>query len=600
MSAPIVRTMVLWCPDWPIIAALREAAAEQNALGQGSTPQAAVARIGGRSDIPLALIEHGVVFACSAAARAEGVKRGLRIREAQARCPELVVQPYNAVHDNRAFEEVLTAIEAMMPGVQLLRPGTCAIRARGPARYYGGEKPAALALIALLDQLGVPGARVGIADGPFTAEQAARMAGRMAGGSAGRSAGAPAGATGARPRNSSAARVQIVPEGASAEFLAPLPVNLLDAPALVTLLRRLGVTTLAEFAALPVVDVLGRFGEAGAQLHSLASGQDSRPVIQRIPPEELDGTVEFEPPLDRIDQVTFGVRASSDRFIEALTEAQLVCTGLRIEIDSESGEVSERSWLHPRSFTAADVVDRVRWQLQGSGEVDTGLTSGITRVRVIPESVDAIGHHEVGLFGGGPDERIHHGLSRVQSMLGHGGVLTAVIGGGRTLADRQTTVPWGDRALLTRQPTQPWPGTLPPPAPTTIFPTPHPVHVLDARGETIQVDDRGTLSAPPAHFSPTGSGRTMRQIQAWAGPWPIDERWWDNETHRRSHRFQVVDASGMAWLLVLVSGSLVSGSQVSGSQVSGSQVSATPVSGTSAGNTRQVSDSSWWAEARYD
>jgi protein ImuB len=549
MSAPIVRTMVLWCPDWPVVAALREGAAEHT-FPAATSPDT----------LPLALIEHGVVFACSAAARAEGVKRGLRVREAQARCPELVVQPYNAVHDNRAFEQVLTAIEAMMPGVQLLRPGTCAIRARGPARYYGGEKPAALALVALLDQLGIPGARVGIADGPFTAEQAARMAGRLGP---------------SRPRSSTAARVQIVAEGASAEFLAPLPVSLLDSPALVTLLRRLGITTLAEFAALPVSDVLGRFGDAGAQLHALASGQDSRPVIQRIPPEELDSTVEFEPALDRIDQVTFGFRSTADSFIEGLTEAQLVCTGLRIEIDSESGEVSERSWLHPRSFTAADVVDRVRWQLQGSGEVDTGLTSGIIRVRVLPEAVDAIGHHEVGLFGGGPDERIHHGLSRVQSMLGHGGVLTAVIGGGRTLADRQATVPWGDRALLTRAPSQPWPGALPPPAPSTIFPTPHPVHVLDAAGEAIRVDERGLLSAPPARFSPTGSGSAMRQIMAWAGPWPIDERWWDAETARRAHRFQVVDAAGMAWLLVLDSGALA-------------DTSPPPAAG------------SWWAEAKYD
>jgi protein ImuB len=548
MSAPIVRTMVLWCPDWPVIAALREGAAAHT-LPTTATPDS----------LPLALIEHGVVFACSAAARAEGVKRGLRVREAQSRCPDLVVQPYNAVHDNRAFEDVLTAIEAMMPGVQLLRPGTCAIRSRGPARYYGGEKPAALALIALLDQLGIPGARVGIADGPFTAEHAARMAGRM----------------GTPSRSPHAARVQIVAERASAEFLAPLPVSLLDSPALVTLLRRLGITTLAEFAALAVSDVLGRFGEAGAQLHALASGRDSRPVIQRIPPEELDSVIEFEPALDRIDQVTFGVRSTADRFIEALTAAQLVCTGLRIEIDSESGEISERSWLHPRSFTAADVVDRVRWQLQGSGEVDTGLTSGITRVRVLPEAVDAIGHHEVGLFGGGPDERIHHGLSRVQSMLGHGGVLTAVLGGGRTLADRQTTVPWGDRALLTRAPSQPWPGALPPSAPSTIFPTPHPVHVLDAHGEAIRVDERGTLSAAPARFSPTGSGTAMRQIEAWAGPWPIDERWWDADTARRAHRFQVVDAAGMAWLLVLDSGSL-------------------------AASTDPAPAGSWWAEARYD
>jgi protein ImuB len=562
MTPPIVRTMVLWCPDWPITAALREAAAARTELAAASSTSGTALPWGDSANVPFALIEHGVVFACSAAARAEGVTRGLRVREAQARCTNLVVQNYDAVQNNRSFEPVLTAIEAMMPGVQLLRPGTCAIRSRGPARYYGGEKPAALALIALLDQLGIPGARVGIADGPFTAEQAARIA-------------PPPSRNPTAPGANARSRVHIVAEGGSAEFLAPLPVSILDSPALVTLLRRLGVGTLAEFAALGVNDVRGRFGESGAQLHALASGLDSRPVTQRIPPEELDAVIEFEPALDRIDQVTFGFRATADHFIDALIKAQLVCTGLRVEIDSESGEVSERSWLHPRSFTASDVVDRVRWQLQGSGEVDAGLTSGISRVRVIPESVDAIGHHEVGLFGGGPDERIHHGLSRVQSMLGHGGVLTAHLGGGRNLTDRQILIPWGDRPLLTRAPSQPWPGRLPPPAPSTVFPNPHPVHVLGDQGEPIEVDDRGAVSAAPAHFSSTGAGREMRRITAWAGPWPIDERWWDTATHRRAHRFQVVDAAGMAWLLVLESSLDAS------------------IAGSSAGG-------SWWAEARYD
>ncbi|HEV7951608.1 MAG TPA: DNA polymerase Y family protein [Glaciihabitans sp.] len=538
MTAAITRTLVVWCPDWPITAALR-----------GQTGSATLST----NSTALALIDRGVVYACSAAARSEGVKRGLRVREAQARCLELIVQPYDAVHDARAFEVILSAIEELIPGVQLLRPGTCAIRVQGPARYYGGEKAAGLALIELLDQLGIPGAQVGIADGPFTAEQAARSA--LLPGTE-------------RHRR---ARVHIVPQGEAAAFLAPLPISLLDAPAMVTLLRRLGVTTLADFAQLTATDVLGRFGSAGAQLHALASGLDSRPVVQRIPPEELDSAVEFEPPLDRIDQVTFGFRASADRFIDALISAQLVCTGLRIEIDTENGEVSERSWLHPRSFTPADVVDRVRWQLQGSGEVDVGLTSRITRVRVIPETVDAIGNHELGLFGAGPDEKIHHGLSRVQSMLGHGGVLTAVLGGGRTLADRQTTVPWGDRPLLTRSPQHPWPGQLPPPAPATVFPSPHPVHVLGATGENIVVDDRGELSAAPAQFSSAGSGRELRTITAWAGPWPINERWWDGDTHRMAHRFQVVDSVGMGWLLVLES-------------TSGSA----------------NSPGSWWAEARYD
>ena len=262
----ITRTMVLWCPDWPIIAAVRA----------HDVPR----------DAPIAVIDRGLVFACSAAARREGVKRGLRLREAQARCPQLLVFGYEASLDHRSFEPIVSAIEEVVPSVQLLRPGTCAIRSRGPSRYYGSEEEAALWLLDVLDAQGVPDARVGVADGPFTAERAARS-------TLGRTLG-------------HGTRIRIVPEGQSARFLGPLPIGLLEdgrrarrraiarqgqAPDLVPLLRRLGVRTLADFAALPADDVLGRFGAAGAHLHALAAGLDSRAVVPREPPEELDCVV---------------------------------------------------------------------------------------------------------------------------------------------------------------------------------------------------------------------------------------------------------------------------------------------------------------------
>jgi protein ImuB len=510
------RSMVLWVPDWPIIASRRVSPAP--------------------ADAPLALIEKGIVFACSASARIEGVQRGLRVREAQARCTDLVVRPYDGQLDSRTFETVVASIEELMPGVQLMRPGIAAVRSRGPARYYGGEKPAGLALVQLLDGLGIPGARVGIADGPFTAEQAARTA-------------------------TSGERVRVVAAGSSDSFLADLPVSLIEASvgetqhaetqSLITLLRRLGISTLGQFAALPPSDVLGRFGPGGAHLHALAGGLDSRPIVPHIPPEELDVAVAFEPALDRVDQVTFGVRASADDFIQRLVARKLVCTSLRVEIESELGDYSERSWLHPRSFTPADVVDRVRWQLQGSAEVDSGLRAGVSTVRIVPESVDAIGNHEVGLFGAGPDERIHNGLARVQSMLGHEGVLTAVVSGGRTLADRATSVPWGDRPLTPRSVREPWPGQLPLPLPATVFAVPMPVSVLAEDGSDVVVDERGAFSAAPAHFSPSATGKSLMGITAWAGPWPVSERWWDAKAALVAHRFQVVDDRGTAWLLVL-------------------------------------------------
>src|SRR6202012_189804 len=127
------------------------------------------------------------------------------------------------------------------------------------------------------------------------------------------------------------------------------------------------------------------------------------------------------------------------------------------------------------------------------------------------------------LSGAGPDQRIHSGLARVQSMLGHDGVLTAVVSGGRTLADRATTVPWGDRPLLARDPLLPWPGQLPTPLPATVFAAPYPVFVCGADGSDVVVDERGRFSVAPARFS-SASGKNPRQITAWAGPWPIAER----------------------------------------------------------------------------
>ncbi|MET0725861.1 MAG: DNA polymerase Y family protein [Leifsonia sp.] len=479
------------------------------------------------TDEPVALIEHGLVYACSAAARRDGVRRGLKLREAQARCTGLLVLPYDPLHDARAFEPVLARLEQATPGVQLLRPGTGAIRARGPVRYYGGEQQTAAALLATLSDLGLAGARIGVADGPFAAEQAAR--------------------------HSAAERVRIVPVGSTTAFLAPFPVGILVGERLSVLLRRLGVHTLGDFAALPAVDVQRRFGAEGSHAHAIAGGYDGRVVVARTPPKDFDAFIEFEPPLDRIDQVTFGVRAAADAFIEALTGAKLVCTGVRIEVASESGELAERSWLHPRWFSAADVVDRVRWQLQGAGAVDSGLRSAITSVRIRPERVDGVGNHEQGLWGTGPDERVHHGLTRVQSMLGHDGVVTAVVGGGRMLSDRQILVPWGDRPPedRVRSAARPWPGSLPELAPATVFRERHPVTLLTDAGEPVGVDARGMLTGEPRSFSSTTRPGDAQRVQAWAGPWPVVERWWDAAASRRVHRLQLVDDDGEAWLVML-------------------------------------------------
>ena len=535
------RTLVVWVPDWPIVALSRD--------GDDPPPQGA----------PIAIFAKGAVVACSAAARAEGVRRGQRRRDAQARCPQLEVVLDDPVRDHRAFAPVVAAVEEAAPDVQVIQPGLLALRARGPARFYGGEAAAATVLAGTVAAQGVDDVRVAVADGAFTAEQAARVGTRASD------------------------PLRIVPRGDASAFLAPLPVAVLDDDT-VSLFGRLGVQTLGAVAALGPERLSERFGARGARLYALASGRDPRPVQARTPPPELHREIAFEPPVALADQIAFALRMPAEEFTLRLGEQGLVCTELRVVLTGEHGDRSERVWLHPGAFDAAAIVDRVRWQLaeqaarivHGATPAATtaaarigglrigglrigGLRSAVTSVRIEPEGVDAAAHHTARLFGSGPEERVHHALSRVQAMLGHQGVLTPEIGGGRWLAERQHLVPWGDVRAEGRRESAgqaeqraPWPGSLPGPLPTSVFTPPLPVAVLDQDGDMVAVDARGDVTADPTWIS-AGDG-VRRGIRHWAGPWPVTERGWDPARARAAHRFQVIDSAQAAWLLVCEEG----------------------------------------------
>ena len=94
--------------------------------------------------------------------------------------------------------------------------------------------------------------------------------------------------------------------------------------------------------------------------------------------------------------------------------------------------------------------------------------------------------------------------------------------GGRGPAERITLTPLGDEPVPLAEPNRPWPGQLPEPSPTVLLDDP--VELLDAQGNSIRVTSRGLFSADPARL--TARGRDDR-LHWWAGPWPVDERWWD-------------------------------------------------------------------------
>jgi len=522
------RTIAVWCPDWPVVTAMATA---------GAPP-----------DAPAAVLAGGVVLACSPAARDAGVRRGLRRREAQYRCPDLLVLPRDHVGEARAFEPLVVAVEAAVPGVEVVRPGLCVLAARGPARFFGGEKVTAVHLAGLADAAmvegGVPGAgfQAGVAEGSFAAVLAAR-------------------------------RDEVVPAGQTPPFLAPYHVQVLDRPELADLLLRLGLRTLGAFAELSAGDVTARFGADGALAHRLACGLELHPPAVRAPAPDLVTSTEFDPPATHVEQAAFVTKTLAEHLHARLVELGLGCTRLGIEVETSRGEERVRLWRHEGVLTASDIAERVRWQLDGwlSGRGDDRPTAGIVRLRLVPDQVLPHGGHQLGLWGevGEDDARAARALTRVQGMLGHPAVVTAVVGTGRGPADRVRLVPWGESRdtgdpenpagargrRSTGEPEStgaPWPGQLPAPNPATVPERPLPAVVVDAVGAAVTVSGRAVVSAPPARLA-VAEGREQPVI-AWAGPWPADERWWDPDNARRRARFQLVTADGAAWLLALESG----------------------------------------------
>jgi len=191
----------------------------------------------------------------------------------------------------------------------------------------------------------------------------------------------------------------------------------------------------------------------------------------------------------------------------------------------------------------------VHWQLQASA---SGVTVGapVGLVRFVPETVEPAAAHADGLWGGDNDDRVDRGVARIQAMLGYDAVVVPVRQGGRSPSDRQAMVPWGERPTGLRPPELPWPGQLPPPAPTRVFVEPWATSVLGPAGQPVAVTERGAVTCEPTRFAVSSSrdgASGWQPVDAWTGPWPVDERWW--EAPAVVARFQVVGADGRAWLM---------------------------------------------------
>jgi protein ImuB len=500
-----MRTLVVLCPDWPLVAA-------------------------GLDAVPAAVLRGNRVVAVSAPAREEGVRLRQRRREAEASCPGIVLVAEDPAGDLRAFDPVVAAVGEFTPLLELTRPGVCSLPARGPARYFGGEASLAARIGEAVEKASGVRPRIGIADTAFAARLAAR-------------------------------HDLVVPVGETAGWLAGLPIGVLGPPGLVELLGRLGLRRVGDFTALDEGTVGSRFGSEGIRAHRLGSGFDLESLALTDPPADLTVFRELDDPVDQVETVAFLAAVLAAELAGRLAPHGLVCTRLLVEAATEHGEESSRWWRAEQPFTERAMVDRVRWQLEGwlagtSGAAGSAVTptAGVILVRLTAGEVIAESGRQLGIFGEPAEvrQRVERHVARIQGLLGHEAVGTAVMVGGRGAAEQASFVPFGEPRDEPASLGHPWPGRLPAPAPAVVHGAPIPSRVLGSEGEPVGVTGRGRLTSEPAAVQVSDGPRLT--VSGWAGPWPAEERWWDPRAGRRRARLQVELEGGAAHVLVLEGG----------------------------------------------
>ena len=212
--------------------------------------------------------DRGVVASCSYEARAYGISSAMPSARARRLCPHAVFLhgDFEAYAEySRGIHEVFASFTPLVEGISL---DEAFLDVAGARRLFGSAEDIAHAIRRrITDDLGLDCA-VGVATTKLVAKLASKVA---------------------KPKATMAGKVPgpgvlVVRPGTELDFLHPLQVTALwgVGPATEERLRRLGVRTVGDLAAIPRETLISSLGTAnGAHLHDLSWGRDPRPTRGR-------------------------------------------------------------------------------------------------------------------------------------------------------------------------------------------------------------------------------------------------------------------------------------------------------------------------------
>lgn len=249
------------------------------------------------------------VCAVSAPARRSGVRKEMPARQAQMRCPDILLQPLDVQCSQAEQDAFLSAMMHWQLPVEAQSWGTAYVDLSQVADMASEAKPLAADLGSRvrhnLGQSLQPA--LGWDSGKFTARAAAAY--------------------------TAPGRMRLVGKTEESRFLSPLSITLL--PLLLPdqqQLHWLGIRTLGQFAALPSAAVWQRFGSAGRLAQSWARGHDNRPVCSTVQPAFPPLEFDLEPPTSQLHIAVEASLSVLEAPLQAMRDRMEGCRRLRLDL----------------------------------------------------------------------------------------------------------------------------------------------------------------------------------------------------------------------------------------------------------------------------
>lgn len=302
-----MRVACLYVPDFPLAAWLR---AQPELWGE----RVAVARHSGA---------QAELVAVSASAQQRGVRPGMRAAQAWSIDPSLAVRPLSPALQASAQAALVDCAASFSPCVEDAGDGLVYLDLQGLlGTLFPTAQSAATALEQRALRLGLS-ARVGVASGKLLAALAAQQG----------------------------EGVLVLSPAEEAEFLAALPVAALHpSEKVAATLRRWGIRTVGQLAALPAPGVGSRLGPEGIALWRQARGEDLRPIVPRPLPEHFEEGIDLDYGVESLEPLLFVLRGLLERLLARLATQGWLCGGLQLRLHLTNRQREEHtlpvSWPH--------------------------------------------------------------------------------------------------------------------------------------------------------------------------------------------------------------------------------------------------------------